>query len=193
MTKVMTAMSVSLDGYVAGPGDSVEELFRWFEDGDTPSEFYPEFRMSAVSAEVFDGIARRNGAIVTGRRTYDVSDGWDGHGPMPGVPLYVVTHRPVHRPPPGDPPYVFVTEGVERAIELARERAVEKDVALMGGQMVQQALAAGLLDELTMHLVPVTLGGGVRLLEGTAAELELLRAVDAPGVTHLTYRVHSVL
>jgi dihydrofolate reductase len=201
MTKVTTALSASLDGYIAGVDDSPdrplgiggERLFRWFGDGDTPSRYYPSFRMSAVSARFFDEeIAGRDGANITGRRTYEVSGAWDGTGPLPGVPLFVLTHQVPETVPAGDPPYTFVTEGIERAVELARGVAAPKDVSLMGASVVQQCLRAGLLDEMTIHLVPVVLGGGVRLLDGLepdTVEFELARVVDAPGVTHLTYRV----
>jgi dihydrofolate reductase len=197
---VVTGLSTSLDGFIAGADDTPdqplgvggERLFKWFGDGDTPSRFYPHFRMSAASAEFFDAYAARAGAIITGRHTYDVSDAWGGSGPLPGVPLFVLTHRLPDTVPEGDPPYTFVTEGIERAVELARAAAGDKDVDLMGAKVVQQALRAGLLDELIIHLVPVVLGRGVRLLDGLepgSVEFELVQMVDAPGVTHLRYRV----
>ena len=111
---------------------------------------------------------------------------------MPGVPLFVVTHRVPDTVPAGDPPYTFVTEGIERAVEQARTAAAGKDVALMGATIVQQCLRAGLLDELIISLVPVVLGRGVRLLDGLepgSVQFDLVGVVDAPGVTHLTYRV----
>ncbi len=111
---------------------------------------------------------------------------------MPGVPLFVMTHRVPDTVPTGDPPYTFVTEGIQRAVEEARTAAAGKDVSLMGAQIVQQCLRSGLLDLLTINLVPVVLGRGVRLLDGLepgSVELDLVLVVDAPGVTHLTYRV----
>ncbi len=197
---ITTGLSTSLDGFIAGADDSPDQplgvggdrLFNWFGDGDTPSRYYPSFRMSAVSARFFDEFAGRHGAVVTGRRTYDVSDAWGGKGPLPGVPLFVVTHRVPKTVPAGDPPYTFVTDGVERAVEKARTAAAGKDVSVMGATIVQQALRSGLLDMLTIHLVPVVLGRGVRLLDGLepgSVELELVRVVDAAGVTHLTNRV----
>lgn len=200
VTMVTVGLSTSLDGFIAGADDSSElplgvggdRLFKWFGDGDTPSRFYPEFRMSPASAEFFDSYAARAGAIITGRRTYDVADAWGGSGPLPGAPLFVLTHRVPDMVPAGDPPYTFVTEGIERAIELARSAAGNKDVDLMGAKVVQQALRAGLLDELIIHLVPIVLGRGVRLLDGLepgSAEFDLVQVVDAPGVTHLKYRV----
>jgi dihydrofolate reductase len=148
--------------------------------------------MSAMSAAVFDELAGRCGAVIAGRRTYDIAGAWAGSGPLPGVPLFVVTHRVPDTVPAGDPPYTFVSDGIERAVEQARATAAGKDVSLMGAKIVQQSLGLGLLDELTIHLVPVVLGSGVRLLDNldtSNVELDLVRVVDAPGVTHLTYRV----
>jgi dihydrofolate reductase len=118
MTSVLTALSTSLDGFIAGADDSPkqplgvggERLFAWLSDGDTPSQFNPMFKMSAVSAAFFDEGVARVGAAITGRRTYDVSEAWGGSGPMPGIPLFVVTHHVPDSVPPGDPPYTFVTE-----------------------------------------------------------------------------------
>ncbi len=197
---ITTGLSTSLDGFIAGADDGPDQplgvggdrLFTWFGDGDTPSRYYPSFRMSAVSAQFFDEFAGRQGAVISGRRTYDIAGAWGGKGPLPGVPLFVVTHRVPNTVPAGDPPYTFVTDGIERAVEKARTAAAGKDVSLMGATIVQQALRYGLLDLLTIHLVPLVLGRGVRLLDGLepgSAELELVGVVDAPGVTHLTYRV----
>jgi dihydrofolate reductase len=200
MTKVITGLSVSLDGFIAGADDGPsrplgaggERLFRWYSDGDTPSRFYDWMKMSAISAAVFDRLAGRTGAVVTGRRTYDAAGAWGGTGPLAGVPLFVMTHRFPDSVPSDTPPYTFVVEGIESALDKARRVAGEKDVSLMGANVVQQAIRAGLLDELTIDLVPTVLGRGVRLLDGIeagSAEFEVGRVVDAPGVTHLTYRV----
>jgi hypothetical protein len=104
MTKVVTGHSTSLDGFIAGAGDSSEQplgvggdrLFEWFSDGDTPSRYYPEFKMSAASAEFFDGYASRVGAVITGRRTYDVSDAWGGSGVARGPSVHPDPSRPRH-------------------------------------------------------------------------------------------------
>jgi dihydrofolate reductase len=200
MGKVVIDVSMSLDGFIGGPDDSAEQplgvggdrLFEWFGDGDTPSRWYPAFKMSAISAEVFDQFADRVGAVVAGRRTYDVSDAWGGEGPQPGIPLFVVTHRPPGTVPRGEPPYTFVTDGVERALERARTVAAGKEISLMGSTIVQQCLRAKLLDEITIHSVPVLLGRGVRLfgdLDDASINLSIVRVVEAPGVTHLTYGV----
>jgi dihydrofolate reductase len=200
MTTVVTAHSTSIDGFLAGADDSPEQplgtggerLFTWLSDGDTPSKYVPSLKMSAVSAAFFDEGVGGVGAVIAGRRTYDVSEAWGGSGPLPGVPLFVMTHRVPDSVPVADPPYTFVTEGIERAVEEAGAAADGKNVVLMGANVVQQALRAGLLDTLVISLVPVVLGGGVRLLGGLdpgGVELDLVGVVDAPGVTHLTYRV----
>lgn len=200
MSKVLTALSTSLDGFIAGADDSREQplgvggeaLFKWFADGDTPSRHFPGFMMSAASAKFFDDGVDRVGAGVTGRRTYEISDAWGGSGPVPGRPLFVMTHTIPGNVPEGDPPYTFVTDGIESAVEQATAAAKGKDVFLQGASIVQQGLRAGLMDELHLSVVPVVLGRGVRLLDGLDAgsvELELTGVLDAPGVTHLSYRV----
>jgi dihydrofolate reductase len=190
MTTVVTAHSTSLDGLIAGAGDSHklplggggDRLFEWLSEGDTPSRYNPGFKMSALSAAFFDEGVDRVDAVIAGRRTYDVSEAWGGSGPMPGIPLFVVTHRVPESVPAGDPPYTFVTEGIQRAVERPRLAAAGRDVFVMAAQLVQQCLRAGLLDELVINLVPVVLGSGVRLLEGLqpgSVELDLVRVVDA--------------
>jgi dihydrofolate reductase len=198
--QVIAAVAVSLDGFIAGPDDGPEQglgaggeqLFTWFGDGDTASRFYPWMAMSAISAAAFDGFIDRIGAVITGRRTYDITNGWDGEGEVPGAPLFVVTHRAPDRVPPADPPYTFVTDGIASAVRQALAAANGKDVRLMGASIIRQCLQVGLLSELTIELVPVILGRGVSLLGGLdpgTASLEVIRVVDAPGVTHLTYHV----
>jgi dihydrofolate reductase len=198
MTLVVTALAISADGFIAGPndgpgnplGDGGDRLFEWYTDGDTQSRFFPNFHLSAESARVFDEGAARVGAIISGRRTYDIANAWGGTGPLPGAPLFVLTHNPPSEPPESDPPYTYVTGGIGEAVALAKQRAGdEKVVALMGSSPVRQALANGLLDEITLHVVPVLLGAGVRLLDEASAELDLETVVQAPGVTHVTYRV----
>lgn len=200
MPKVITALSTSLDGFIAGRDDNTQQplgrngsrLFDWYGSGDTPSDFYAPFRMSGPSAAFFDAFANRCGAVIAGRRTYEISKAWGGAGPLPGVPLFVLTHRIPTDPPVGDPPYSYVTRGMEWAVAQAKAAAGERDVSVMGSAGVQQALQLGLLDEIHVHLVPVLLGGGVRLLDHLGPgpiELEGFGVVDAPGVTHLSYRV----
>ena len=207
MSRIATALSVSLDGYIAGPQDGPgqplgaggRELFAWYSAGDTPSRYYPEFRMSKQSAAFFDAGAAQVGAVITGRRTYDIAGGWGGRGPMPSVPVpvFVLTHKAPEPVPEDESGYTFVTDGVESAVADAGA-ALEADgtgrdvVAVMGAGAVRACLRAGLLDELTLHLVPVVLGGGVRLLDHldpARINFECTGVLDAPGVTHLSYRV----
>jgi dihydrofolate reductase len=210
MGKVIVALAMSLDGFVAGPndggdrplGDGGTRLFDWYFDGDTPIRAYqsaaergvpvPPFKLSRTSAEVFEDLVDSGGAVVTGRRTYDIANAWSGNGPAPGVPVFVVTHHVPDHPPRGESSYTFVTDGVESAIEQAKAAAGDRYVSVMGASVPQQCLRAGLLDEIQIHLVPVLLGGGVRLFEhfGTdSIQLDTVRVVEAPGVTHLRYRV----
>jgi dihydrofolate reductase len=201
---------MSLDGFIAGPDDGGRQplgtggnrLFNWYFDGTVPIRQYqqaasrglpvPPFQLSGSSAEVFENLVDSGGAVVTGRRTYDIANGWGGHGPLPGVPVFVVTHQVPERVPVGESQYTFVTEGVPAAIEQAKAAAGDRYVSVMGSSVPQQALRAGLLDEIQIHLVPVLLGGGVRLFDHLAPggiELETMQVVDSPGVTHLRYRV----
>src|SRR6266542_224902 len=134
MTMVVTALSTSVDGFIAGADDGPEQplgiggqrLFKWYSDGDTPSRYFPSFKLSAASAKFFDEGASRVGAVIAGRRTYDISDAWGGTGPMPGVPLFVLTHRVPETVPSGDPPYTFVTEGIERRAAMPAGRPARR-------------------------------------------------------------------
>lgn len=199
MSKVTVGLAVSVDGYIAGPdsgpgaplGTGGDALFAWYGDGDTPSRHHPRFRMARQSAEVFDAIVDPVGAVVTGRRTYDIAGGWGGDSPVPGRPLFILTHRAPQSAPETTVPHTFVTDGVASAIAQAKDAADGRHVALAGAQAVQQAIRAGLLDEVHLAVVPVLLGGGVRLFDhlGGPVRLEKISVVDAPSVTHLSYRV----
>jgi dihydrofolate reductase len=196
MSKVFSALSVSVDGYITGrdPGDGRglgdgSVLFDWYFDGDTPSEVFDGFRLSGPSARIFDAFAGRVGASVAGRNTYEDSGRFgDDGGPHPTAPLFVLSHRPAPRMTGRQ---TLVTTGIEDAVAAARQAAGDKDVALMGGGVVTEALAAGLVDELVLHQIPILLGTGrpfFRELPEHVA-LRLVEAVPAPGVTHLHYAV----
>lgn len=192
MGTIGTALSTSLDGFIAGPEGGAAGLHDWLTAGDTTSQVNPSFTMSKPSLDFFDEGVRGTGSVIAGRRTYDVSEAWGGRGPIPGLPLFVMTHHVPEVVPAGDPPYMFVTEGIEAAVEQARAAAQGRNVHLMGASVVQQSIRAGLLDELIISLVPVVLGRGVRLLdnlETSNIKVDLVRVIDAPGVTHLTYRI----
>jgi dihydrofolate reductase len=201
MTKVFSAHAISVDGYITGPDPSPEQalgvggarLFDWYTNGDAPSRIFEGFRLWPASAAVFDATAERVGAVISGRKTYDDSGGWDGGGPHPTAPLFVLSHRPPPGPPVSSDGQVFITTGIADAVSAARQAAavVGKDVALMGSGTVAAALQAGLLDEVILHQVPVLLGGGTPYFHDLAASVPLtpLEVVDAPGVTHLRFAV----
>lgn len=195
MGTVGVGFSVSLDGFIADPNDDVQRLFGWYFSGDTDvtvpmGEQEMALKMSSESARQYQEMLDSAGAIVAGRRLFDVSGAWGGKHPA-NVPVFVVTHNP---PPEWDydgSPFTFVTEGVESAIAKARAAAGDKNVGVGGADLTQQALRAGLVDEIQIDLVPVLLGDGVRLFDGVPqpVELEIVWVIDAPGVTHIRYRV----
>ena len=195
MSKVLVALSVSVDGFITGrdpgPGRGLGDggqLFDWYFDGDRSSTVFDGFRLSAASARVFDDVASRIGANLAGRNTYDDS-GWDAGGtPHPHAPLVVLSHRPL---PANHPGQTLVTTGIDDAVAAARALAGDKDVALMGGGVTTAALAVGLVDEVILHQRPVLLGAGRPFFQTlpTPVQLHLLEAVAAPGVTHLHYEV----
>jgi dihydrofolate reductase len=149
------------------------------------------FEVSPQSAELLREAHSKMGAFVTGRRTFDIANGWGGRPPL-GVSTFVVTHTVPEEWVYEGSPFTFVTEGVKSAVERAKAIAGDKDVAVGAASIAQQCIEAGLLDEIHVDLVPVLLGGGVRLFEHlgtTPIELESTRVIEAPGVTHLTFRV----
>jgi dihydrofolate reductase len=195
MGKVTAGFSMSLDGFVADRNDGVDLVFKWYSASDTEGEVRSgdaTFRMSAEGAETIEAAGRRAGVLVSARRTFDLAGAWGGRHPM-NVPVVVLTHSVpeewLHRP---DSPFTFVTDGVERAIEVAQRIAGDQDVVVGAPSVVQQCLRLGLLDEIHIDLAPVVLGDGVRLFEQPGLgpiELELIEASGARHVTHLTYRV----
>ncbi|HVD44377.1 MAG TPA: dihydrofolate reductase family protein [Rubrobacter sp.] len=202
MGKVTSGLTMSLDGFIAGPNDGPENplgengmrLFDWYESGDTdyvvPSGGMT-FKVSSQSAEMLRGVFSSIGAIVTGRRTFDITNGWGGRHPL-DVPIVVLTHTVPDGWAYEGSPFTFVTDGVESAVERAREVAGEKDVAVGAASLVQQCLKAGLLDEVHVDIVPVLLGGGVRMFDNLGPEhieLERTQIIEAPDVTHMTFRV----
>ena len=198
MGKVAMGLSMSLDGFIAGPndgpgqplGEGGERLFEWFSTGDTEyglpgTEMV--FRVSRQSAEMLREAHAGMGAFVTGRRTFDISNGWGGSPPL-GVPTFVVTHAVSQEWAYEGSPFTFVTDGVESAVEKARAIAGGKDVAVGAASIAQQCIRV----EIHVDLVPVLLGDGVRLFEHLGAgpiELESTRVIEGAGVTHLTFRV----
>ena len=202
MGKVRTGHSMSLDGCIAGPndcpeapmGDGGERLLAWYSSGDTEYRLPGTemvFKVSPQSAQLLRQTRRTTGALVTGRRTFDLTDGWGGRHPL-DVPVFVVTHTVPQEWVYEGSPFAFVTDGLESALEQAKAVAGDKDVGLVGASIVQQCIRAGLLDEIHVDLVPVLLGDGVQLFDhlGTEPiELESTRVIEGAGVTHLTFRV----
>jgi dihydrofolate reductase len=211
MSTVRAHISVSLDGYVAGPNQTQEEplgeggerlhdwavaLKAWREQQGM--EGGEENASSAVLAEELADV----GAEIMGRGKFgppgrgpwgdDAWRGWWGENPPFHKPVFVLTNHAREPLTLSDTTFTFVTEGIEAALAQARAAAGDKDVFIGGGaDVINQYLAAGLVDELELHVVPLLLGGGARLFDGVGphVKLELVRVVEAPGVTHIKYRV----
>lgn len=196
MGKVTTGFSMSLDGFVADPNEDFQHLFAWMTRGDieytiTIGEQEQKLKLAAESVKQFDDAINTTGALVAGRRLYELTHGWGGHHPV-GAPVVVVTHRPPPEWVKEEWPVTFVTGGVESAIEQAKAIAGDKSVAIASATIVQQCLNAGLLDEIHIDLVPFLLGDGVRLFEHlkvAPVALEDPQVSIGKGVTHLTYRI----
>ncbi len=198
MGPVVVDLSVSVDGFVAGPNDGPDNplgdgggpLFAWWMGGTErvgpDDRFRPVPRSMEVAREAFG-----YGAVIIGRRTFDIAQGWGGHHPL-GCPFFLLTHNPPDRwvgPGTGG---TVVTDGIESALEKARAVAGDRVISVGAADVAQQYLRAGLLDEMRLSVAPVVLGGGVRLLDnldGCQFSLEQTRVVESDGVTHMWYRV----
>jgi dihydrofolate reductase len=201
MGKVIFNMTTSLDGFVAGPNDSPEKglgeggdaLFNWYFSGDTEivlSEGTPPLNVSSQSAKILKESVNRLGAGVWGRKTFEIAHAWGGH--PPGSPAFIVTHYVPAEWVYAGSPFTFVTDGVESAIRQAKQAAGDKDVVVCTANILQQCLNAGLIDEIYLDVAPLLLGKGVRLFDHLDIDpitLERIYAVEAPGVTHLGFRV----
>lgn len=202
MGKIRTGLAVSLDGFISGPNDGTaapmghggERLLTWYDAGDTEYRMPGTdmvFRVSAQTAEFLREIREMTGALVFGRRTFDLTHGWGGNHPL-GVPVFIVSNSVPQAWVYEGSPFTFVTDGLERALEQAQAVAGDKDVGVGAASIVQQCIRLGLLDELHIDLVPVLLGGGVSLFDhlGTGPiDLERTRVIEGAGVTHLTFRI----
>jgi dihydrofolate reductase len=202
MGKVIFANSVSLDGFIAGPNDSPENglgdggeaLFAWYNNGDTNMPLPGTdmvFRVSRASADMLQEEWGKVGAMVAGRRMFDIAGAWGGHPPG-GGPCLIMTHNPPKEWVYDGSPFTFVTGGIESAVRQAKQAAGDRNVAISSASSMQQCLKAGLLDEIQLDLAPVLLGGGVRLFENLGempVNLEIMRVVEGMGVTHIKYRV----
>jgi dihydrofolate reductase len=197
MSKVIAIMSMSLDGYVADRHDGVGDVFDWyFHSGDIA---FPAggadpmtFQVSAPSAAHLRALWSELGAVLTGRRTFEVAGGWGGQHAW--GPAFVLTHAiPEGWPRPHSTVH-FVTDGLESAVRQAQAAAAGKAVGVHGADTIQQLLNAGLLDEISVDVAAVLLGSGVRLfdhLAGTPAVLGSPTVIAGVGVTHLRYPVRK--
>jgi dihydrofolate reductase len=213
MARLTLDISMSLDGFIAGPnrtveqplGDGGERLHEWIFG---LASFHERHGRSGGERNADDEVVRETldtaGAVLMGRRMFSggegpweddpVADGWWGDDPPFRVPVFVLTHHARETvAKQGGTSFIFVTDGLESALAQAREAAGDKDVSVAGGaSLVQQCIEAGLLNEMQIHLVPVFLGGGVRLFDqlgDTRRDLEVERAIHSPAVTHVKYRL----
>ena len=202
MTRVVSGITMSLDGYVTGPndrpgaglGDGGERLHWWVFGGPWTYDDDTRGEPAPVDQAYLDEVFSSGGAWIVGRTMHDLVDGW-GDDPGFGVPVFVVTHRPHETIVKGDTSFEFVTGGIEEALAWAREAAGEKNVVVMGGaDVLRQFLEAGLVDEVTLTIAPILLGSGKRLFDGfsrTDIELERTGVIESPFATHLRFRVVS--
>jgi dihydrofolate reductase len=189
MGQVVLDMSMSLDGFVAGPNVDVQRPMG--QAGDRLHDWMYRGRTEAAAKAFEEAAFRTTGSVVMGRRTFEVGEGPWGDDTFQ-VPCFVLAHEARAPLTKGAATFTFVTDGIERALEQASAAAGDKEVMVMGGaEIAQQFMKAGLLDELRLHLVPVLLGDGVRLFDHHGAgqvELEPTEVIAAPGVTHLRLR-----
>ena len=202
MGRAISDITMSLDGYVAGPNDGPElplgergeRLHEWVYD---LASFRERHGLTGGKtdrdSEILDEAFASLGAVVLGRRMFDNARGW-GDNPPFHVPVFVLTHDARDQlVKDGGTTFTFVTDGIESALGQARDAAGERDVSVAGGaNTIQQYLKAGLLDEIQVHLVPLLLGGGIRLFDHLGSghvELETTRVIESARVTHLRFRV----
>ena len=197
MGMVVTGASVSLDGYISGPNETgFEHLFAWYSAGDIefPSALPTvKFSLTADDYRYMKEYVDAVGVLVVGRHLFDITDGWSGTHPF-DLPVVVVTHTEptdwVRAHP--DAPFTFVTDGIEAAIEQARQIAGDKVVGVTAGKLASQCLELGLVDEIYFDLVPVVLGGGTHYFEEFDSGAVLLdgpEIIQGASVTHLRYAV----
>ncbi len=196
MTKVLAGITTSVDGYISGPndgpgkglGEGGERLHYWVFGGPWSYDNEPKGEPTGDDADWLNEVSSKVGAVVGGRWTYEAARHWGDENPW-GLPFFIVTHRPEEEPEGGH--FTFVS-GVEAAVEQAREAAGDKDVHVMGGaDIIRQALEAGVVDELSIIIAPVVLGGGKHLFDGfsKSVELEHLGVRQSEFATFIDYAV----
>lgn len=200
MSNVILNISMSLDGFIAGTNDSQKQplgdqgdiLQAWMFSGDQTSRTNSFFKLSSIDKDVFDSASEQTGAMIVGRRTYDIVNGWGGSHPLENVPVFVLTHSIPDTPPEGTTPFTFITDGVEQAVKQAKEVAGSKDVSVGTASIAQQCIELGLLDGLDLHIAPVLLNKGVRLFDhigGQSVTLKSTEIIEGTGVIHVKYDV----
>ena len=192
MSTSVLYMSMSLDGYIAGPddkpgnpgGDGFMRLHTWYGYTEDGSSVEP-----SATAQHFTNEFNATGAVLVGRRTAEQVE--DYHGNHHGVPIFVVSHQPRRPETPSYPNVTYVTNGIASAMTQAKAAAGGRNVAVHGANLAQRALEAGVLDEIQIHQIPVLFGSGRRLFDvlPSRIELEIVRVIDAPDATHIRYRV----
>jgi len=190
MSKVLIQMSMSLDGYVAGPNDNVLPLHEWMFAG--PGSPLGE-ELPTPDQQIFNELRAVTGAMICGRRLYDITHGWNGSTPFGAVPVFVVSRSVPAAIPRGTTSFTFVTGGIVSAVAQAKDAAGGKDVYVVGGASIdQQLLDADLVDELRIDLVPLLLGRGIRLfdqMQRSPLDLQQINVTPSQRVTHLRYRI----
>jgi dihydrofolate reductase len=199
MTKVIVDMSLSLDGMITGPDDSVSQpaggrdgmrTLDWMLAGSQLYEGSSFMRPTGKNWELVDAMYKTTGAVLTGRRTYDFANAWGGSHPITGLPVVVLTHTPPEEAPRGRSRFTYVSN-VHEAVETAKRQAEGKDVMTHGASTTQQLLDAGLVDELWLHVAPRLLGAGKPLFGETTVpvNLEIVEVIPTKEAVHLRYRV----
>lgn len=200
MSKVILDISMSLDGFVAGSNDSQKQplgdggdtIQSWLFSGDQPSQYNEFFKLSSTNREVFDDPIPKTGAMIVGRRTFDIVKGWGGSHPIPGIPIYVLTHEVPETYLEDNTSFTFITDGIESAVQHAKEAANGKNVSVGTASIAGQCIRAKLLDEMHLHVSPIILGNGIRLFDKIGTEhvkLESEKVIDGSDVIHIKYRL----
>src|SRR5699024_370714 len=200
MSKVILDISMSLDGFIAGSNDDQkrplgkggEAIQSWLFNGNQSSSYNEFFKLSSLNRNVFDASISTTGAIIVGRRTFDIVNGWGGNHPIPDVPVFVITHEARKKYPEGNTQFIFVTDGIESAVRNAKKVAKGKNISVGTASIGRQCMQAHLLDALHLHIAPILLGKGIRLfdyIETDPIRLASEKVIDSSDVIHLTYKL----